>query len=170
VPHFVVEADRSKVVIEARSSVHPIHSETTGIEGYIDLEWAGGEIDCAASCRGRLELAVARLSSGNGLYDREMQRRIDARRYPTILGELGSLEPGDVPDRYRVTGTVTLRGTSGPAKGEMTIRRGGESELVLAGEHVFDIREFGIEPPKIMMLRVFPDVTVRIDLRAKLAG
>ena len=34
-----------------------------------------------------------------------------------------------------------------------------DEEIVsLEGSHVFDIREFGMEPPKIMMLKVYPDV------------
>jgi hypothetical protein len=36
-----------------------------------------------------------------------------------------------------------------------------------AGEHVFDIRDFGIKPPRILMLRVEPEVTVRIRLVAE---
>ena len=41
-----------------------------------------------ARCRGHLEVAVDRFSSGNQLYDRELKRRIDARHYPLILGKI----------------------------------------------------------------------------------
>ena len=40
--------------------------------------------DCPPS--GRLEIDVAGLRSGNSLYDAELLRRIDARRFPTAVG------------------------------------------------------------------------------------
>ncbi len=42
--------------------------------------------------------------------DRELQRRIDARRYPTISGTLTTLEPDDTAGSYRAAGTVSFRG------------------------------------------------------------
>ena len=47
-----------------------------------------GSLDLEQPVSGELELAVERLTSGNQLYDRELRRRIDARRYPTIAGRL----------------------------------------------------------------------------------
>ena len=38
----------------------------------------------------------------------------------------------------------------------------------LEGQSTFDIRDFGMEPPKILMLRVEPDVVVRIEVIAEL--
>ena len=45
-----------------------------------------------------------------------------------------------------------------------------EDLVVLEGEHVFDVRDFGMEPPRIMMLKVHPEVSVRIEITAKRAG
>ena len=42
--------------------------------------------------RRHLEFPVDSLKSGNPLEDRELQRRIDARRFPTIIGELKSMK------------------------------------------------------------------------------
>ena len=42
--------------------------------------------------------------------------------------------------------------------------------LRLEGERVFDIREFGMQPPKILMLRVFPEVSVRVSIEATKDG
>ena len=61
-------------------------------------------------CPGELELAVERLTSGNQLYDRELRRRIDARRYPTIGGRVTSIVlDGSHPD-YVVTGEIPFHG------------------------------------------------------------
>jgi hypothetical protein len=42
--------------------------------------------------------------------------------------------------------------------------------LQLDGEKVFDIREFGMEPPRILMLKVYPEVTVRVSIVADREG
>jgi hypothetical protein len=41
-----------------------------------------------------------------------------------------------------------------------------EHSVSLQGSHVFDIREFDMEPPKIMMLKVYPDVSVSVKIVA----
>ncbi len=35
---YRIVPERSTVSINARSNVHPIHSTTTGLEGFVDLE------------------------------------------------------------------------------------------------------------------------------------
>ena len=84
---FVIDPARSQVSIDAQSSLHPIHSQTTGLQGWFEADLlGGGRLNPAVPPRGELELPVDQLSSGNPLYDREMRRRIDARRYRTISG------------------------------------------------------------------------------------
>ncbi len=80
----MISPKRSRVWIQARSNVHPIHSDTDGVEGYIDIELGSdGTFDLSASSpSGKISLPVDRLKSGNRMEDRELQRRIDARRYP----------------------------------------------------------------------------------------
>ena len=36
-----------------------------------------------------------------------------------------------------------------------------------AGESTFDIRDFGMEPPRILMLKVQPEVGVRVEIVAE---
>jgi hypothetical protein len=38
------------------------------------------------------------------------------------------------------------------------------------GEHTFDIRDFGMDPPKILMFRVEPEVNVRVEIVAEKVG
>jgi polyisoprenoid-binding protein YceI len=143
------------VTIDASSSVHPIHSRTEGLEGYVDLERAEGE----------LSLDVARLRSGNPLEDRELKRRIDARHYPTIEGRLTELHETDEAGRYRVVGEITFKGVTRICEDEITFTLDGD-ELHLRGTTAFDIRDWGMEPPRILMLRVHPEVTVTLDALA----
>ena len=164
---YQVDPVRSRVWIEARSSVHPIHSETDGLDGWLELGVQDGGVDLSVPPRAHLELPVDRLRSGNPLEDRELRRRIDAGRYPTISGDLRAMEPTDRPATYRVTGDVTFRGVSRPATDEVTVSFEGADEVRLQGTSEFDIRHFGMEPPRILFLKVAPDVRVTIEVVAR---
>jgi polyisoprenoid-binding protein YceI len=165
---FAIDPDRSRVWIDASSSIHPIRSSTTGLRGWVELEVADGRVD-PATAHGWLELPVDRLSSGNPLNDREMKRRIDARRHPTITGELTGLERVD-GTRYLVRGDVTFRGVARSYEGDMDIAASDDGTVRLEGERVFDIRDFGMQPPRILMLRVHPEVAVRVSIEAVNGG
>jgi len=164
---YEIDPDRSEVRIAARSSLHPIDAVTHGLEGFF---WAelndGGLLDLSIPPKGRLELPVDRLTSGNSLYDREMKRRIDARKFRTIAGELTDMKPTGESGRYLVGGEVTFRGVTHHFEDEMSFSVLDENGIGLEGSHVFDIRQFDMEPPKIMMLKVYPDVSVSVKIVA----
>jgi hypothetical protein len=167
VTRYVIAPDRSRVWIDARSNVHPIHSETDGLEGFIELGMhPEGGIDLAVRPTGMLSLAVSRLSSGNRMEDREMQKRIDARRYPTIQGTLDTVVPDGAVGSYRVSGDISFRGMSHRHEDLMQIRGIETDTLQLDGSSSFNITDFGMEPPRMLMLKVEPDVNVRIEVIA----
>lgn len=165
---FRIVPEQSAVHIEANSSLHPIHTRTEGLEGFVELDLHDGMIDARADAKGELSLRVDRMSSGNRLEDRELQRRIDARRYPTIDGRMTDIRSTGVEGRYRVTGDLTFRGVTRRCEDDIVLTAVDERRVGLAGESTFDIRDFGMEPPRILMLRVHPDVKVRIELIAEL--
>lgn len=167
---YVIQPERSEVRIGARSSLHPIDAVTTGIEGFVEAEVTGGTLDLGVPPSGHLDLPVELLTSGNPLYDREMRRRIDARRFPTISGDLTGMRAGDGPGRYLVAGDVTFRGVTRHFEDEMAISMPDEATMRLEGAHTFDVREFQMEPPKIMMLKVHPDVAVTVTIVARAAS
>jgi polyisoprenoid-binding protein YceI len=152
VARFRIDPTQSTVTIDGRSSVHPIHAQTSGAEGWIDLD------DDLHLVGGSMSLPVALLRSGNPLEDRELQRRIDARRYPTIEGVITAV------NGRLVSGDVTFRGVTRNRAEEMTVTRIDNETVRLEGEATFDIREYGMQPPRILMLRVEPEVRVRISL------
>ena len=43
----------------------------------------------------------------------------------------------------------------------MSLRVLDDGNFEVEGEKVFDIRDFGLTPPRILMLKVYPDVKVR---------
>jgi len=165
---FRIDPNRSKVWIEARSSMHPIHGEADGLEGSIEADVADGHLDITGVPKISIELPVENLQSGKKLEDAEMMRRIDARRFPKIRGQTTELRKNG--GTYQIRGDLTFHGVTRAVEGHVTISAPDERSLLIEGEQVFDIREFGVEPPKILMFRVHPDVRVRIKVVAQQEG
>jgi polyisoprenoid-binding protein YceI len=168
VTRYRIVPERSRVWIDARSNVHPIHSSTQGLEGFVELELdSTGHVDTDKGVSGKLSLPVSKLESANRMEDRELQKRIDSRRYPTIDGVLKTAERTSGNGSYKVTGDVTFRGVERPHEDEMTIDALDADKIQLAGKSQFDIREFGMEPPRVLLLKVLPEVDVRVEIVAE---
>jgi len=162
---YTLDSDRSCIWVSGRSSLHPINTETRGITGWFEAATrADGSLDLEEAVSGELELAVEHLTSGNQLYDRELRRRVEARRYPTISGRLTEVALDGAHPDYMVTGEVSFHGkTRTYAHGmQIDVR---DDEITLSGEDVFDIREFGMKPPSMLMVRVYPEIAVREELQ-----
>lgn len=164
---YRITPERSYVWIDARSNVHPIHSTTDGLEGFVEVTFSpDGSVDVAAPVAGNLSLTVDHLSSGNRMEDRELQRRIDSRRYPKIEGTLDKIAPSEESESYLVGGDIAFRGVSRHHEDVMHISSVDDQSIRLAGKSTFDIREFGMEPPRILLLKVEPDVEIRVEIFA----
>lgn len=144
--------------------MHPIDGRATAASGTLDVEVADGRVTQFSG--GRLEVPVAGLKSGNPLEDAELQRRVDARQFPTIVGEVRRATPLADEGRFGIDGDLTFHGVTQTVSGELHISVDGD-RLRVEGEQVFDVRDFGIKPPRILMLRVHPDVRVDIRLVAE---
>jgi polyisoprenoid-binding protein YceI len=165
VRRFTFEPERSCVWVNARSSLHPINSETRGLRGWVEASvQPDGSLDLGTPVTGYLEVSADRLSSGNQLYDLELKRRIDARTYPTISGVVTSVSATETTGEYLVTGDLTFHGKTRTFSHEMTIAVADGASIVLKGENVFDIRQFNMKPPSMLMLKVYPEVAVRVEL------
>lgn len=165
-PRFRIVPERSQVWIEARSSIHPIHGQAAGLSGSLDVVFNGDGLDLSQSPQISVELPVEELKSCNRVEDNEMMRRIDARKYPTIRGVVRDMKPQGDDGRYVVTGDLTFHGVTQTVEGEVTVSRPDDRTVVIEGEHEFDIRDYRVDPPKILMLKVHPEVQVRIRVEA----
>jgi polyisoprenoid-binding protein YceI len=164
---FEVNSGRSAVLIEARSTVGPITFGTTSVGGFLDVGLRDGEIDLENSApTAKLELELKTLSSGNSLYDAELLQRVDARRFPMTVVELRTVERIGRSDRYTVEGDLTFHGVTRRTSGTVEVRMDEHGVLHAVGEHVFDIRDFEVEAPTVLMLRIYPDVRLELQLEA----
>lgn len=161
---FRVAPDESTVRIHATSNVHPIDGEATALDGRIELTLdANGEPDLEAPIAAEIELPVASLESGNPAYDAELRRRLDERKYPTIHGQLTSVEATD--GGYRVSGNLTFHGATRTVTTPIEVSVDAH-QLHARWEQTIDIRDFNLKAPRILMFKVDPEVRVEVDLVA----
>lgn len=165
---FRLVPDRSVVLIEVRSTVGPISFGSIGVTGFVEAVIEDGIVQSAPGVAARLQIDISRLSSGNRLYDAELMRRIDARRFPTATVELQECEHLGSGSLYHLNGNLTFHGVTRAAHGSVTVDPMSQSRLVITGEQVFDIRDFAIPSPTVLMLRIYPDVRVRLHAEAEL--
>jgi len=166
--HFRVLPDRSAVMIDARSSVGPITFGAIGVTGSMKVAVAGRRVCSNPVPTAHLEIEVDQLRSGNSLYDAELLRRIDARRHPTVSLDLRDCTALGSTGRYQLTGEVTFHGVSKPLDGTVSVAMSSDHSLVIRGEQVVDIRDFGVVSPTVLMLRIYPDVVVGLQVEAEL--
>ena len=176
---FEIKADRSSLTVEARSSVGPIAFSATSLEGWIDVELRDGLIAKNTMPSARLEVRVSELTSGNAIYDGELLRRVDARRYPVVSVELTSLHHMGEGNCYQVDGDVTLHGITQRVGGVITVtaherlhrsfKRPEQLErtLIVAGTQVFDISRFDMAVPTMPLFKIYPEVRLRLHLEAE---
>ncbi len=163
---FVVVPERSTVIIAARSSAGPINWQATEPKGEIICEVVDGAIDLSQAPTGRLQVQVDRLTSGNSLYDAELLRRIDARRFPFTTVTLERTAEVGTDGRFEVVGSMELHGVTRPVDGVIAAELDGE-RLVVTGEKVVDIRDFDIPAPHMLLLNIYPTVRVHLVLEAR---
>lgn len=161
---YEIDPGSSEVWIEGSSSVHPIHAAATGLTGWVELAGAPGESLGDPGLEGEVRIEVERLQSGNPLVDRETRRRVDARSHPEIVGTVTGADWSTAGVLF-VTGDIAFRGEVCSVTGEVTAT-GEADRLVLEGSATFDVRNWGLQPPRIALLRVHPDVDVRIHVEA----
>jgi hypothetical protein len=167
---FVLDPERSAVLIDARSTVGPICFGSTGVTGSLYAALGDGGVSTETPPSGWLSIDMTGLSSGNKLYDAELHRRINSRRYPSAKVELKECTPSAPGWRYRLRGELTFHGITRRTEGTVQLEAASDDRIVISGEQVFDIRDFALPSPTMLMLRIFPDVRVRLYAEAELSG
>ncbi|HET7736161.1 MAG TPA: YceI family protein [Nocardioidaceae bacterium] len=161
---YIVSAD-SAVLVEARSSVGAISFGTTQLSGTVRGHVEEGRIDTSSPLSVLAEVPVASLQSGNAVYDSELRSRLDARRFPHIVAELARLEPLE-SGRYELEGDLTIHGHAHRYSCTASMEVSDGPTLLVSGSTVIDMRDYDIALPSLMMLRIYPDVTVHFRIKA----
>jgi len=160
--------DRSVILIEVRSTVGPLSFGAIGVSGWVEAAVQDGLVRADPPPSSQIVIDVSGLRSGNGLYDAELLRRIDARRFPTATVDLRTCSPSGLIARYHLEGALTFHGATRPVQGTVSVEAVGDRRLIITGEQSFDIRDFALPSPTVLMLRIYPDVRVRLQVEAEL--
>jgi polyisoprenoid-binding protein YceI len=111
---------------------------------------------------------LASLKTGLGLRDKHMRDKLetDKHRDATLWVPRSALSfPEDGKStNSTATGSLTLHGTTKPVRISYTAERKG-SLYVITGQFQIDMRDFGIEPPSYMGLKVKPNVSVNASFQ-----
>lgn len=157
----------SAVLIQARSNVGEIIFGSTAVSGRLRVRVIADQVDPAGPVEASMAVPVASLESGQTLYDNELRTRLNALRFPSITAELSGATPLG-SDRFSVAGQLTIHGTTlrqaCTVSVEVTVAD--PSEVVVTGTAIIDIRDYDIALPNVLMLKIFPDVSVRFRLTA----
>ena len=95
-----------------------------------------------------------------------MRRLVDAGRFPKASGDLRSVDSIAPPGRYRASGEITLVGRTRTYAGEFTMTNDG-GIVTVESEFSLDIRDFGLKPPSLLILKVDPVLRVILRLVAR---
>lgn len=158
---------KSAVLIKARSNVGPIVFATGDIDGTIAAGLDESGILSDTEVTARLEVRLSSLASGNSLYDAELLRRVDARRFPVAIVELLNSSRLGKTDDFELSGNLTVHGVMKPISGKVTAESTGLSRIIVNGEQVIDIRDFALAMPSNLMLKIYPDVWIEMHLEAE---
>ena len=164
---YRVDTSQSQVSIGLRVNLHPSHITATGIRGEVECELDGdGHVRLDKPYSAELTLPIDAISSGNGLQDRLMRGRFDSSRYPNITAKVVSGEAISADDgRYRATAKLTMHGQTREVTGEVKLRFT-NGTLTADAPTTVNMQDFGIDPPRLIVLKVEPDVDVSAHIVA----
>jgi polyisoprenoid-binding protein YceI len=161
---YKVVPERSHLTAEARSSLHPVKWQTTGLTGFVEADVDGGAPRLGAPFK--VEIEAGKLKSGSFLNDSELQRRLETRKFPRVIGDVKSADVVAGTTRWRLAGNLSVHGVTRATDAEVTVRAIDDKTIEIEGDKVIDIRDYGMTPPRILMLKVYPDVKVHARLVA----
>jgi hypothetical protein len=164
---YAIDALASSLTYEAKSSLQVITGRADEFGGYVEAAWdEDGALLCDPAPAMHLEVPVSRLRSGSTVKDQEVWRLIDVERSPTIFADLRSIEPLYGPLIYQASGDVTLAGSTKRYAGQLLVAKEESDCVSVRGDLELDIRDYGLDPPRALFVRIEPVIVVHLSLVA----
>lgn len=166
-PRFQVNTAQTTVKVGLRVNLHPSHINANALSGVIECEVdEQGRPRLDQPYSAELTLPVDAIKSGNGIQDREMRRRFDVSRYPTITAKVTHGEALDANGHYRAAAQLTMHGQTREISGDLHLSVDGTT-MTIDGQQVINVKDFGIDPPRLIILKVEPDVDLQVHIVAE---
>ncbi len=141
---FHIVPGRSAVLVRARSTVGTVAFATSDLTGVILTEPSEGMVEFPTVLDGRLSVPLQTLTSGNVLYDGELRRRIDTRRYPLAQLVLKSATHLENSDRHELVAEMEFHNVVRSISGYVIAERIDASTIVIPRRARF--RHPGVQP------------------------
>jgi polyisoprenoid-binding protein YceI len=165
----------SKVWVEGTSSVRSYKCNAVALNAALQTE-SGNAVEAIlagdkALNSADLTIEAAKLECGNGTMNGHMRKALKSEANPAILFRLASYELTKSADTLRVemTGDLTLAGAQKTITLQALAKDGGNGTLLVEGTHELNMKDYGINPPKLMLgtLKVHDKVKVGFSLVLK---
>jgi len=167
VPRFQVNTAQSTVQVGLRVNLHPSHIKANALSGYIECEVdEQGKPRLDQPYTAELTLPVDAIKSGSGLQDREMRRRFDVSKYPTIIATVTHGEALSGEGKYRAVAQLNMHGIKREISGDVQLNVDGTT-MTIDGQQVINVKDFGIDPPRLIILKVEHDVDLQVHIVAQ---
>jgi polyisoprenoid-binding protein YceI len=163
----------SKLWVEGKSSVRDWKCDATKIEATVTgtavAATASAKDVGAAAKRAVLTIPVAQLDCRNGTMNSHMRKALKADANKTIQYRIATWEltpRSDDSASVKTSGTLALAGAEKPISVELTAKRAAAGTWHLTGSKTFQMTEWGIKPPSLMLgtMKVRDPVTIRFEL------
>ncbi len=164
--HYELLAGESEIDITAHSSVHNTRARTTALQGGFDADLADGVP--VGEVRGGARVAVASFKSGNRLLEMNTLRHVEARKHREASFEIGAVAP-EADGRLRVSGTMTFHGVAVATEAVVDLEVDGDTVRVRGSWRLVQ-SDYGLRPPRLLMLKVDDGIDVEFTLVARAAG
>lgn len=165
-PRFRVNTAESTVNVGLRINLHPSHIRANALSGFIECEVdEQGQPRLDQPYNAELTLPVDAIKSGNSIQDREMRRRFDVAHHPAITAKVNHGEALG-GGRYRATAQLTMHGQTREITGEIQLTVSGTT-MTIDGQQVINVKDFGIDPPRLIILKVEPEVDLQVHIVAE---
>ncbi len=164
-PHYKVDSAQTKMFVQARSNIHDTTTTFPAISGNVEVDPAD-----LAGAKASFTVSMKEFDAGDWLKNRKMKSELAPDKYPSASFELTGLRDINQSDdgafaaiaqgvlRYRnkelqaeITGQGTIDGTTIAATGTFDI----------------DLRDFAMKPPRILMFKMEPELSIEVTLRMR---
>jgi polyisoprenoid-binding protein YceI len=156
---YSIVSHRSRVAVEVLSTLQRLELVSSEVTGEIDAEFREGML--VPTVTGSLSLPSTSLSSGHWLIDRDVRSMFESRKFPEISWEVIEIKTADGTGNYWVRGNLSLHGVTREVSGRATVVEMSDHHAVFEGAMTLDYTLFNLVPPKLLMLKVEPEVAIQ---------
>ena len=164
---WIVDAETSTLRATVTTSVSSFVVDGLSLAGRARCD----DEDRASLCHLDVSVALAPATTGLALRDRHMRERLSVARFAQALGHAGPVAWAMLTEPSGVTLPVTLMVAGASATTSITVRcasePAGDVLRCSVAPFAWDMRAFGVEPPRFLGLTVAPRVLVEGQMRLR---